>query len=73
MGPIADFPWDRASEYMGAMVQNPDNLGSIKDHTELAAKLKENKVVFTIAADILSLNLVKPPGDMGADIAIGSA
>ena len=58
---------------MGMLVQNPDNFGSFSDHTELAAKLKENKIVFTIVADILSLNVFKSPGEMGADIAYGSA
>ena len=55
------------------MVQNPDNLGNINDITEVAAKLREKKVVVTVIADILSLTIVKPPGEMGADIAIGSA
>jgi glycine dehydrogenase len=35
--------------------------------------IQERGVVFTIAADLLSCSLIKPPGDMGADIAIGSA
>jgi len=55
------------------LVQNPDNFGNVKDFTELSEKLKENKIVFTIVADILSLNLFKSPKDMGADIACGSA
>ena len=55
------------------MIQNPDNLGSYKDYTDLGLKLKENGVIFTIIADILSLCLFKPPGEMGADIATGSA
>lgn len=55
------------------MVQNPDNLGNVHDITEVAAKLKQHKVVVTIVADILSLAVIKPPGEMGADIAVGSA
>jgi glycine dehydrogenase len=42
------------------------------DHTELAKKLADSKIVFTICADILSLALAKTPGEMGADIAVGS-
>lgn len=55
------------------MVQNPDNFGNVKDFSDLSQQLKDNKLVFTIVADILSLNLIKPPGRMGADIAVGSA
>lgn len=43
------------------LVQNPDNFGTVHDYTELGAKLKESKMIFTIAADILSLNIIKPP------------
>ena len=69
----ANFPWAKADEFCGYMVQNPDNLGNVYDITEVASKLKEKKVVVTVIADILSLTIVKPPGEMGADIAIGSA
>ena len=55
------------------LVQNPDNYGTVHDYTSLGAKLTENKMIFTIAADILSLNIIKPPGHMGADIAVGNA
>lgn len=55
------------------VVQNPDNFGNIKDFSDLSVQLKDSGIVFTIIADILSLNLVKPPGRMGADIAVGSA
>jgi len=55
------------------LVQNPDTLGNFKDHSELAAKLKEKKMIFTLDSDILSLTLMKPPAEMGADIAVGSA
>ena len=39
----------------------------------MGKKLNENKIVFTIIADILSLNIIKPPSEMGADIACGNA
>lgn len=73
VGKLEDFDWDNATEYMGLMVQNPDNFGTVHDYAELAEKVKASKCVFTIAADILCMNLVKPPGEMGADIALGSA
>ena len=73
VGKLEDFDWDNATEYMGLMVQNPDNFGTVHDFSELAKKVKESKCVFTIAADLLCMNLVKPPGEMGADIALGSS
>ena len=73
IGKVEEFPWNKASEYCGLMVQNPDNFGNLKDYSDLSQQLKDNKLVFTIVADILSLNLIKPPGRMGADIAVGSA
>jgi glycine dehydrogenase len=73
IGKVEEFPWSKASEYCGLMVQNPDNFGNVKDFSDLSQQLKDNKLVFTIVADILSLNLIKPPGRMGADIAVGSA
>ena len=73
IGKPENFNWDNAKEYCGMLVQNPDNLGTVRDYTDLAGKLKESKVIFTMACDLLSLTLFKPPGEMGADIACGSA
>jgi glycine dehydrogenase len=44
------------------MVQNPDNFGNLHDYTELGAKLAENKMIFTICCDLLSVTITKPPG-----------
>lgn len=70
---VRDFDWSKASEYSGMMVQNPDNFGSFTDHEALGVQVKENKMVFTIIADILANTIFKTPGAMGADIACGSA
>lgn len=69
----ANFNWAQAGEYCGYLVQNPDNFGNVHDYTATIAKLKEQKVVVTIVADILSLAITKTPGEMGADIAVGTA
>jgi len=53
-------------------VQNPNNDGAIKDYTSFAASAHENDVFVVMAADILSLVLAKSPGEMGADVAVGS-
>jgi glycine dehydrogenase len=73
VGNIEEFDWSKAKEFCGVLVQNPDNFGNFKDYTEFSAKLKEDKLIFTIAADILSLCIFKTPADMGAEIAVGSA
>lgn len=73
IGNPADFDWSKGSEFSGMLVQNPDNLGNVTDYTDLSTKLKENKMIFTIVADLLSMCIIKPPGEMGADIACGNA
>ena len=73
IGNPKDFSWEHAKEFSGMMVQNPDNFGNVRNYSGFAEKLKEHKIVFTIVADILSLNIIKPPFEMGADIACGSA
>jgi len=67
------FPWAQAEEFCGYMVQNPDNLGNVSDISEVAGRLREKKVVVTVIADLLAMTIIKNPGEMGADIAIGSA
>ncbi len=57
----------------GGIVQNPNNQGKVKDYSSFTNKMKEIGGVSIVAADILSLLLCKSPGDMGFDIAVGSA
>ncbi|GMG81181.1 aminomethyl-transferring glycine dehydrogenase [Paralimibaculum aggregatum] len=56
----------------GALVQYPGTYGDVHDFTEVFARLHEARAIACIAADPLALALLKPPGEMGADIAIGS-
>ncbi len=57
----------------GLLLQNPDEEGLYKDHTLLIQKAHEKKINVIIACDLLSLTLLKPPGEMDADIAVGSS
>jgi glycine dehydrogenase len=57
----------------GALVQYPDTFGAIHDYSGFAEKAHAAGVLFTVATDLLALTLIKPPGEFGADIAIGSA
>ena len=60
-------------ELYGAMFQYPNMDGEIVDYTALVAAAKENKVLTAFASDLLALTLLTPPGEMGADVVVGSA
>lgn len=60
-------------ELFGALFQYTNKHGQITDFTELFAELKAKKAVVTVAADIMSLVMLKSPGSMGADVVFGSA
>jgi glycine dehydrogenase len=57
----------------GVLVQYPDTFGTIHDYAPLAGKAHAAGALVVVAADILALTLLKPPGEFGADVAIGSA
>ena len=56
----------------GAIIQYPNNEGSIEDYRSFVEGAHENEALVAVAADILSLALLTPPGEWGADIAFGS-
>lgn len=60
-------------ELFGALFQYTNRFGQITDFTELFAELRAKNVIVTVAADIMSLVLLKSPGAMGADVVFGSA
>lgn len=57
----------------GAIVQYPAATGAVPDYAEFAAKAHEKGIKLTVAADLLSLALLTPPGEWGADIVVGSS
>ncbi|WP_316863449.1 aminomethyl-transferring glycine dehydrogenase [uncultured Cohaesibacter sp.] len=60
------------SEVFGAIFQYPGTYGHVRDFTGTMAALHENKALGIVIADPLALALLKSPGEMGADIAVGS-
>src|SRR5262245_44589059 len=56
-----------------ALVQYPDTFGRIDDFSALANQVHQAGGLFIVAADLLSLALLKPPGEFGADVVVGSA
>ncbi|CAM3972519.1 MULTISPECIES: aminomethyl-transferring glycine dehydrogenase [Helcobacillus] len=70
-----DFANDGAPEgdFFGALIQYPGASGRVWDATEVIAELKKSKAVVIVAADLLALTLLKSPGEMGADVVMGTS
>lgn len=59
-------------KYFGAIVQYPAEHGAVYDYREFVAKAHGLGLMVAVAADLLSLTLLTPPGEWGADIVLGS-
>jgi len=59
--------------YFGAILQYPNNAGAITHPAQFIQHVHEQGALVIVATDLLSLTLVTPPGELGADVAIGSA
>lgn len=57
----------------GVLLQYPDTNGSVLDFSAIVDQAHENGTLVVMATDLLALTLLRPPSDMGADIAVGSA
>lgn len=57
----------------GVLIQNPDNNGAVKDYTSFIESAHEKEVFVVVASDLMSLLLMKSPGEMGADIVLGTS
>ncbi len=58
--------------YAGVLVQQPDTSGVVHELGALLARLNDGGTVAVVAADPLALTMITPPGELGADIVIGS-
>ncbi len=61
------------ADVFGALLQNPAQCGTVRDLTDTIATLQAKGAVVAVACDLMALVLMKSPGEMGADIALGSA
>ncbi|MBP7788204.1 aminomethyl-transferring glycine dehydrogenase [Thermomonas sp.] len=61
-----------AGDYFGVLVQYPASSGWIADWDQDAGVIHSHNALFVVATDLLALTLLKPPGEMGADIVIGN-
>lgn len=61
------------SAFFGALLQYPASNGDLFDYRELVERFHAANALVAVAADLLALTLLTPPGEFGADVAIGSA
>ena len=70
VGPLATVC---EQEIFGALFSYPGTTGNVEDLTECVAQVHSQKGLVAVASDLLSLALLKPPGEMDVDIVVGSA
>ena len=71
---IGDITAELASqEFFGALIQYPNTLGEVNDLTSIINTIHDKNAIATVATDLLSLCLLKAPGEMGADIVVGNS
>jgi len=61
------------NDFFGCIVQYPNSNGEIVDYSEFFAKCKENGILIAVASDLMSLALITPPGELGADAVVGNS
>ena len=62
-----------AGDFFGLLLSYPGASGAVRDHRALIAVAHEREAKVAVATDLLALTLLTPPGELGADIAVGSA
>lgn len=65
--------FDFSSDFFGAILQYPGKFGQVHDYASFIAKAHEKEIKVAVAADILSLVKLKSPGEMGADVVVGTS
>ena len=61
-----------SDDYFGALLQYPGKYGQVYDYAGFVAKAAEKNIKVAVAADILSLAILTPPGEFGADVVVGT-
>jgi len=65
--------FDFSQPVFGALLQYPASEGDVYDYSEFVKRAHETGALVAVAADLLSLALLRPPGEFGADIAVGNS
>ncbi len=68
--PERDLP---RAQVFGVLLQYPGSSGAVRDHAGLIAQAHDDGAMVAVAADLLALTLLRPPGAIGADLVVGSA
>lgn len=61
-----------SAEFYGALLQYPGKYGVIYDYSSFVKKAEESQIRVAVAADLLSLTMLRPPGEMGVDVVVGT-
>ncbi|MEH6746423.1 MAG: aminomethyl-transferring glycine dehydrogenase [Maribacter arcticus] len=70
VGNHEDFEFGK--DFYGALLQYPGKHGQVNDYSDFVAKAKVNEIKVAVAADIMSLVLLTPPGEFGVDVVVGT-
>ncbi len=70
IGNHEDFTFD--SDFYGALLQYPGKHGQIYDYANFVSKAQERNIKVAVCADIMSLVLLSPPGNIGVDVVVGT-
>ncbi|MGH2644293.1 MAG: aminomethyl-transferring glycine dehydrogenase, partial [Chitinophagaceae bacterium] len=65
--------WNVTNGFFGALVQYPNSDGAVEDYRDFVNRAHTEDIPVIMATDLLALTLLIPPGELGADIAVGSA
>ncbi|MFN3866956.1 MAG: glycine dehydrogenase (aminomethyl-transferring), partial [Demequina sp.] len=68
-----DAQWEAPDDLIGLVLQQPGQTGVLREIQQVVAAAHDAGGLVTVAADLLSLTMVKSPGEIGADVAVGSA
>lgn len=60
-------------DFFGALLQYPDREGRVNDYTDTIATCKSNDIFVCMATDLMALTLLKSPGELEADVAVGNS
>ena len=64
--------FDFSSDFYGAIIQYPGKHGQVNDYSGFVERAKESEIKVAVAADILSLVALTPPGEWGVDVVVGT-
>ena len=64
---------DLSEDYFGLILQYPAKFGEVLDYKEIVKSAKNLDIGIVVASDLLSLSILSPPGDWGADVVVGTS